>query len=167
LSALNCLARMKRPQYPLEPLADVRERQVDDAVRGLAAAVAQRESAARRARAVEQAAATHAASAEAVKRVEREALERGELTAADLARAHAWELRAQAEHAVLAAEQERARGAEHAASDAEGQSRDELARRRADADVVAKDRARWEAGQRKRADAREEEAMAEAFRPKR
>lgn len=158
---------MRRLQYPLEPLADVRERQVDDAVRGLAAAVTQREAAARRARAVEQAAASQAASADAVKRVEREALGRGELTAADLARAHAWELRAEAERAALAAEHERARAAERAASDAEDRSREELARRRADADVVAKDRARWETAQRKRADAREEEAMAEAFRPKR
>jgi len=45
--------------------------------------------------------------------------------------------------------------------------RDERARRRADADVVAKDRARWDTTQRKRADAKEEESMAEAFRPKR
>lgn len=158
---------MKRPQYPLEPLAEVRERQVEDAVRGLAGAVARREAAARRARAVEGAVESQAASVDAVKRAEREALERGELTAADLARAHAWELRAQAERAALASEQDRARAAEQAAGEAEQQSRGELAQRRADADVVAKDRARWDTAQRKRADAREEEAMAEAFRSKR
>lgn len=158
---------MRRLQYPLEPLANVRERQVDDAVRGLATAVSQREAAARRAQAAEQAAESHAAAVERVKREEREALGRGELTAADLARAHAWELRVEAERTALAGQQERARAAESAASDAEGRSREELARRRTDADVVAKDRARWETAQRKRADAKEEEAMAEAFRPKR
>ncbi|HEX8792820.1 MAG TPA: hypothetical protein VF765_17865 [Polyangiaceae bacterium] len=158
---------MRRPQYPLEPLADVRERQVDDAVRGLATAVSQREAAARRTVALEQAAASHADAVEGVKQAERDALGRGELTAADLAHAHAWELRMQAERAALVAEQERARAAETAAGVAEDRSREELAWRRGDADVVAKDRARWEAGQRKRADAKEEEAMAEAFRLKR
>lgn len=158
---------MRRPQYPLEPLADVRERQVEGAVRGLATAVSQREAAASRARAVERAAESHAAAVDRAKDAEREALGRGELTAADLAHAHAWELRVEAERAALAAEQQRARAAESAASDAEVRSREELARRRADADVVAKDRARWETAQQKRADAREEEAMTEAFRQKR
>jgi hypothetical protein len=158
---------MRRPQYPLEPLADVRERQVDDAVHGLATAVSRREAAAHHTRAVEQAAESHAAGVDRVKRAEREALGRGELRAADLAHAHAWELRIEAERAALAAEEERARAAERAAGDAEQRSREELARRRADADVVAKDRARWEAVQQKRADAKEEQAMAEAFRPKR
>ena len=62
---------MRRPQYPLEPLAYVRERQVDDAVRGLANAVSQREAAARRARVVEQAAESHAVGVDRVKRAER------------------------------------------------------------------------------------------------
>jgi hypothetical protein len=158
---------MRRPQYPLEPLANVRERQVDDAVRGLASAVSQREAAVSRARAVERAAESHEAAVDGVKRAEREAFGRGELTAADLAHAHAWESRMEAERAALAVEQERARAAETAASEAEDRSREELARRRADADVVAKDRARWETVQRKRDDAKEEEAMAEAFRTKR
>jgi len=158
---------MRRPQYPLEPLVDVRERQVDDAVRGLASAVSQREAAARHARAVEQAAESHAAAVDCVKRVEREALGRGELRAADLAHAHAWESRMEAERAAFAAEEQRARAAESTAGEAELRSREDLARRRADADVVAKDRARWEAVQQKRADAKEEESMAEAFRPKR
>lgn len=158
---------MRRPQYPLEPLANVRERQVDDAVRGLATAVSQREDASRRARAVEHVAESHAAAVDRTKHAEREALGRGELTASDLAHAHAWELRVEAERAALAAEQQRARAAESAASDAEARSRGELARRRADADVVAKDRARWETAQQKRADAREEETMTEAFRQKR
>jgi len=158
---------MRRPQYPLEPLVDVRERQVDDAVRGLASAVSLREAAATRARAIEQAAESHAAGVDRVKQAERDALGRGELRAADLAHAHAWELRMEAERAALAAEGERARAAEKAAGETELRSREELALRRADADVVAKDRARWEAVQQKRAEAKEEESMAEAFRPKR
>ena len=158
---------MRRPQYPLEPLANVRERQVDDAVRGLATAVSQREAAARHARSVEQAAESHAAAVDRTKRAEREALGRGELRAADLAHAHAWELRMEAERAALDVEGERARAAESVAGEAEQRSREELARRRADAEVIAKDRGRWEAVQQKRAEAKEEEATAEAFRPKR
>lgn len=157
---------MRRPRYPLDPLAQQRDRRVEEAVRGLASAVSQREGVERRARTVEQANESHAAAVARVKDAESEALGRGELRAADLAHAHAWELRMEAERAALAAEQARARAAESAAREAEQRSRENVAQRRADADVVAKDRARWEAAQRKQSDAREEEAMAEAFRPK-
>lgn len=158
---------MRRPRYPLEPLAEVRARKVEGAVQGLAKAVAQRERAAEQRQQSEQRRDAHDTHAARVSEAERGSLERGELRAADLARAHAWQLRAAAERAALAAEVERAHGVEADAVKGEGTARLQVAERRADADVVEKDRARWTAEGRKRAEAKEEEAMAEAFRPKR
>ncbi len=62
---------------------------------------------------------------------------------------------------------DQAREVEAGAAAGEGQAREQVAARRADADVVDKDRARWTAAERKRAEAKEEEAMTEAFRPRR
>ncbi len=158
---------MRRPRYPLEPLADLRARKVEGAVQGLAKAVTQREQAEHERVRREQDRAAQEAKAARVVQEEREALARGELQAADLARAHAWQLRSESEHAALTNAVEQARAAEAGALKAEGEARDQVAARRADADVVDRDRARWTDAERKRADAKEEEAMAEAFRPRR
>jgi len=158
---------MRRPRYPLEPLADLRARKVEGAVQGLAKAVAEREQAEQARLAREQARVAQEARDARVAQEERDALERGELNAADLARAHAWQLRSEAEHAALTSAVDQAREVEAGAVKGEGQAREQVAARRADADVVDKDRARWTAAERKRADAKEEEAMTEAFRPRR
>jgi hypothetical protein len=158
---------MRRPKYPLEPLAQVRARKVEGAVQGLAKAVIQRERAEEQRKQSEQRRDAHEAHATRVSETERGSLERGELSAADLAHAHAWQLRSEAEHAALATEVEQARAAEADARQGESAARGQVAERRADADVVEKDRARWTAEARKREDAKEEEAMAEAFRSKR
>jgi hypothetical protein len=158
---------MRRPKYPLEPLAEVRARKVEGAVQGLAKAVVQRERAEEQRRQSEQRRDAHEAQATRVSETERGSLERGELSAADLARAHAWQLRSEAERAALASEVDRARATEAETLRGEGDARGQVALRRADADVVEKDRARWTAEARKRDEAKEEEAMAEAFRPKR
>jgi hypothetical protein len=158
---------MRRPRYPLEPLADLRARKVEGAVAGLAKAVAEREQAEQARLAREQARAAQEAQAARVAQEERDSLERGELHAADLARAHAFQLRSEAEHAALTNAVDQARAVEAGAVKGEGEARDQVAARRADADVVDKDRARWTAAERKREDAKEEEAMAEAFRPRR
>jgi ParB family chromosome partitioning protein len=158
---------MRRPRYPLESLAAHRARKVEGAVQGLAKAVAEREQAGQARLAREQARAAQEATAASIARAERDSLERGELQAADLARAHAWQLRSEAEHAALTSAVDQARAAEAGAVKGEGQARVQVAERRADADVVDRDRARWTAVERKRADAKEEEAMAEAFRPRR
>ena len=158
---------MRRTKYPLETLAAQRQRQVDEAVKGLASAVSLREAAERRRVAVGHQRVAHEAHTAGVRDAERDALERGDLSAADLAQAHAWQLRAEAEAAAIAAEEQRARAAEATAADGQKRAQDQVATRRADADVVAKDRARWSERERKRADAVEEEAAAEAFRPRR
>lgn len=155
---------MPSPKYPLKPLREHRERQVDDATAELGAAV--------RARAAADAARTRARiaqnqaedSAARVKADETERLARGESSVADLARAQAWEFGARAQidqltRAVHAAEEklEGARGEET-------EARLELARKMADRDVVVKDEGRFEDRLRKRALAAEEEAAEEAFR---
>ncbi len=158
---------MKKRRYPLEPLAQVRERKVEGAVRELAQAVTARERAEAERLAQQARERAHAAKLAQVVAAEREALERGELHAADLARAHAWQLRTDAERAALQAAVDQARGAEQQSRGVEDAARGEVAARRADSDVVDKDRARWEAEGRKREEAKEEEAMNEAFRPRR
>jgi hypothetical protein len=158
---------MRPRKYPLESLAAQRARKVDGAVQGLAKAVAERERAEAERLAAEQQRAAQEARAASVVAAERDSLERGELSAADLARGHAWQLRSEAERAALTSQVDRARTVEAEAAKGEGTARGEVAQRRADADVVEKDRSRWTAEERKRADAKEEEAMAEAFRPRR
>ena len=158
---------MRPPRYPLDALAAQRARKVEGAALGLGKAVAAREGAEEQRRAREQQRASHETRAARVVTAERESLERGELHAADLARAHAWQLRTEAERAALQAEVDRAAAALIEARGAEGALRHEVATRRAEAEVVEKDRARWTAEARKRADANDEEAMAEAFRPAR
>jgi hypothetical protein len=156
---------MRRPRYPLEPLVELRDHQVDRAAAGLASAIAQREDAQRAHRTAEAACAAHDAAAQRVRAAESEALDRGELRAADLAGVDAWEARVATESAAMASAVERARTTEERARDGECAARGDLAARRADADVVGKDRARWADEQRRRADAKEEEAASEIWRP--
>ena len=158
---------MRPPKYALEPLAQLRDRKVDEAARALAGAVGEREAAeVERARA-EQARAGHERAVRGACADEQQALERGELTAADLARADAWQIRVAAERASHDASLARARDVEGRARAKEQGAREQVASRRADAEVVANDRARWQEEQRKRAEARDEEAAAEGRRPKR
>src|SRR5581483_2689107 len=138
------------PRYALEPLAELRDRKVDEATRGLAAAVAGRDAAERARREAESRRDRHDAEAAAIRATELGALERGELRAADLANAGGWEARVAAEHAELANGVARAGAAEASARDAEQQARRDVADRKADAEVVARDRARWEEALRKR-----------------
>jgi hypothetical protein len=155
---------MRPPRYPLETLAAQRARKVEVAVKGLAQAVASRERAEELRSEREQERGAHEAKAARVITAERQSLARGELCAADLARAHAWQLRDEAERAALQSEALRAATLEVQARESESLARDEVSAKRADADVVEKDRARWTAQAQKRADAKEEEAAAEAFR---
>jgi hypothetical protein len=158
---------MRRRRYPLEPLAELRDRKVDQAACGLAVAIAEREAAEHGRRTAEEARVSHDSAAHNVRTAEADALARGELCVSDLARADAWELRVGAERASLTAEIDRARGAEQRARDGERSAQGELTSRRADADVVESDRARWVDAQRRQSEAKDEEAAAEAWRPKR
>ena len=156
---------MRPPKYPLEPLAELRDRRVDEAVGELAKALRDREEAERARQAQERDGRAHAAAADRIRRAEGEVMGHGGLRAADLAQAAAWEARIAAEKEALASGIARARADEAAATGQERRALDEVAARKAQAQVVAKDRARWDAARRKRVDAREEEASAEAWRP--
>jgi hypothetical protein len=158
---------MRPPRYPLEPLAKLREDQVDAAVRGLARAVDGRGAAERARQTAEQRQEAHTAAASRVRDAEGEALARGELHAADLAHAAAWEARVASERAAIAGVVGRARAAELQARAAEQTAQGEVATRKAGAEVVAADQTRWREALRKKGEAKEEEAAEEAFRRRR
>jgi len=158
---------MRPPKYALEPLARLRDRKVDEAAGALAGAVGEREAAEAERTRADRARAGHEHAIRGARAAEQQALERGELTVADLVRADAWEIRVAAERAAHDASLTRARQVEARAQAKERGAREQVASRRADAKVVASDRARWQEEQRKRAEARDEEAAAEGRRPKR
>jgi len=153
-----------RNKYPLDPLVRVREARVDGATRAVAAATRKAEDARAARIAAEASRARAAEAARAARESEREVLESGGLTAADLARADAWETRVQGEDQRLFGAVSRAAEAEAAAIAEEAAARAALAGDKADADVVAKDRAAWLDVARRRAEAAEEEDAAEAWR---
>jgi hypothetical protein len=152
---------MRRPKYTLEPLVELRERRAEEATKELAGAVAQREQAERVRAAAEMRRASLDAQARAVREVEARALSLGELHVADLARADAWELRVASERAKRDEAVSRAREGEARARESETEARGRAAARQADAEVVKKDRARWDEAERKRGEAREEEAVSD------
>jgi hypothetical protein len=165
--ALSFAQPMRPPRYALEPVAKLRDAKVDEAACSLAAAVTEREAAERACRAAEARREAHEAAAARARAVEREALDRGELCVGDLARADGWEVRVAAQGSALTADVERAGAAESRAREAEQQAQRQVAERRADAEVIARDRARWEDGVRRRIEAKEEEEAAEAYRRER
>jgi hypothetical protein len=158
---------MRPRKYPLDLLARLRAKEVDDATQLLADAIRARQEAQRR----EGLAVAQRDGAEAAARLvgagERGALERGELRAADLARAATWEAGVAAERAELGDRLAKALSRTHMAQGREGQAQDGVARARADAELVARDRARWDDEVRRKDEAGEEEAADEAFRGKR
>jgi hypothetical protein len=158
---------MRPPKYPLEPLAELREKKADEALGELAAARRARDSAERERLAFEQKCRGHEAAVDRARRAETEALARGDLRAADLARAGAWEMRVDSERRALAAELDRARASEAGARAGEDHAGREAASRQAEAQVVANDRTRWQDGMQKRLEARDEIAASEASRPAR
>jgi hypothetical protein len=158
---------MRQPRYPLEPLAELRKRALDVATSRLSGAVKKRDAAARARQTAEDARHEHESAAARVRDAESGALERGELRAGDLSLVASWDHRIQSERARLRAGVERAKAAETEAMDlrCQAQARAEICR--SQADVVEKDRARWDGARKKSAEAREEEAVSDGWRPKR
>jgi hypothetical protein len=155
------------PRYPLEPLAQVRKKKVEEATAALAGAVCKREAAARVLRTAEVRMETALRAASRVRTAELEALTRGELRASDLARGHVWAARAAAEERELAEVVRRAEAAEAAARDREREAQGTLSTRRAEALLVDGHRERWNERHHRGALAREEEASSEAWRRQR
>jgi flagellar biosynthesis chaperone FliJ len=154
---------MAKSKYTLEPLLQHRGRKVDDAKTELGSAVRNRESAAAaqvraeqiRIEAEERAAATRAAEAKH--------LDRGELRAVDLMRAHGWEHAVQAEKVTLEHAVDQAEEHLDQARDKETHARVDLAQKMADRDVVVKDKDRFMSRVRRNVEAAEEEAAEEAW----
>jgi hypothetical protein len=160
------LGGMAPRKYPLEALARAREVGVDVATRSMAEAVRTREGASSRRLAAEARKDEHDRGARAVTAAERAALEGGALRAADLALADAWGVRAAFERDALAAVVQGARAAEAKAVDVQTSAQRAVADRRADANVIEKHRGTWDAARRATAEAADEEASAEAWRPR-
>jgi hypothetical protein len=152
---------MRRPRYPLEPLVELRERRAQEATKELAGAVVEREKAERVRAGAEGRRASHEAQARAVREVEADALSRGDLRVADLARADAWELRVASERAKHEEAVSRAHEEEGRSRESEKEARGRAVMKHADAEVIKKDRARWRETERKRGEAKEEEAASE------
>jgi len=162
------LARaMRKAKYPLESLQKVRDAKVDEATSALGKAVSERESAERERARAEAIRLEQQRRAEVLRTGERLALQEGQLTVADLARHDAWEFGVGAEASRLARAEEAAKSRQDEALGTEQKAREALASKKADADVVAKDKARFVDQQNKRALAHEEETAEEAWRPKR
>ncbi len=158
---------MRSRSYPLEAVVELRESKVEEAARRLAAAALAREAAERASHAVQMRRADHDGAADVVRRAELGALARGQLRAVDLARADAWAIRVAAERDALTARIAGARAAEVTALDHEHRAEGDVAACRANAKVVEKHRAGWDDAQRKASEARDEEALAEAWRSRR
>lgn len=157
---------MRRPRYPLEPLAEIRRSKVETAAVRLEAAKREHDVARRAAQTSEQHRRDHEASAERIRSDEGVALDGGDLRVADLDRKNAWEVRVAGERATLESEVERARKAESSAHAHEDRARGDVVGRATEERVIVQDRARWTELQRKRSEACEEEASSEAWRPK-
>jgi len=157
---------MPRPKYPLEPVLEDRKRKVDDQAAELAGAIREREAAEVKKARAEALQREAEAEQERVRAREAEALLRGELRVADLARAEAWEVSAKAEITTLEKSAHAASEHANAAHEEEALARATLAQKKADQDVVEKDKGRFVARAAQRVQAAEEEAAEEAWRPK-
>ncbi len=146
-------------------LVALRDSQVDRALERLAAAIEARVSAERALALCEERCAEHDASVAGVTAAEAEALARGELGAADLARADAWKIRATAERDALCARRDRALETCRTAIESEAAAREAAIVCRGDARLVHDDRRRWNDRVRSAVEVAEDEARSEAWRP--
>lgn len=163
-AAIDSSPLMARPpKYPLESLLGHRERRVEDATAELGDAVRAREAAETAKARAEAARREEEERAARVRAEEAERLARGELRAVDLARAQAWEHAEQATLEELAAAERRAAGHAGEARAAEDRRRADLAKEKADHDVVAKDQARFVDRVRREREAQQEEEAGEAW----
>jgi hypothetical protein len=155
---------VRSPRYPLDSLAQLRDHQVDEAARAHGAAVRRCEDAGVAVRTAEERREAHERETASVRDGEQRALLQGELQAADLARADAWAGAARAQARGLDGAVERAVATENEARRMEAEAQQQTAARQADAKAVANDRARWEGRERRKNEAKEEEALSEACR---
>jgi hypothetical protein len=154
-------------KYPLDPLKRVRADKVDKQARTLARAVGEVEKAKAEAERRDRAKRDLERSLAEVATAERERLERGELSVADLARGAAFGIAGDMRRAAHERSLEEARVAQARASSEADLERQNLAVARADARVVDKHHDKWQTAIRAEAMAKDEENAEEAYLAKR
>jgi flagellar biosynthesis chaperone FliJ len=155
-------------KYPLDPLKRVRAETVDQRARALSRALGNLEATRAELDRRERAKREVERSLSEVKRAEREKLENGELSVADLARGAAFDIGGEIRRVACERAEDNARlGHARAIAEAEDK-RKTLGSARADADVVEKHHERWRAARQVEEIAKEEESAEEAYlaRPK-
>jgi hypothetical protein len=145
----------------------LRQRQVEGATGALAKAVGEREAAEREKRAAQGSLERTEAAAQRVRDAERAALDHGGLRASDLQRGETWELGVAQERERLASDVAERERAEADARRSEEGAQSALAMREADVKVVEKHNESFDERHRREVLAKEEEAAADAHRPKR
>jgi hypothetical protein len=161
-------SRVVTRKYPLDPLKRVRAEKVDQRARALFGAMRELEAAGvevdKKTRAKEQL----DESLKATARSERERLERGELTAADLAREAAWNVSADRQRLQAARAVDEAKKGHVQANAHVERERTTLATAQAEAKVVEKHHDKWRAARDAADRSRDEESAEEAHlaRPK-
>jgi hypothetical protein len=157
---------MPRKKYPLEPLARLKEERAKQKTHELGRAASTREAAQRKREGAEAEREAARATARRIRDEERGSLENGALSVRDLVQASAWESRVGVEDAERTRSVDRALVAEDQARAAEAVVREDLSRAHAESEIVQRHHERWRAAVTKDEESREEEALAEAFRPK-
>jgi hypothetical protein len=158
---------MRARKYPLEPLKRLKKDRAEAKTRELGGAITTREAAERRRLEAEAVREAERVRADVVRRQERASLEKGELTAKDLARGGTWEQRASAEDAERARGVERAQSVEEKARTVEAKAQADVALARAEVEATARHEQRFLAAAKKAEEATEEEALAEVVAGKR
>ena len=157
---------MARSKYPLEALGKLREVRATKSTKELAHAISERNEAEKVREAARRVREEAERASAAVRLAERDALEAGALSAADLAQQHAWEMAVAVERAHLLESEANAGQKEEVARGVERAKQLGLARAKADAMVAEKHRQTWVREETKRADARVEADAEEAWRRK-
>jgi len=152
---------MRPKKYPLEPLRRLKKERAEATTRELGTAIAARETLQRGREEAEATRTAARARADAVRGEERAALEKGELSARDLARGGAWEQRVSAEDQARSQSVEKARSAEDEARRAEARAQRDVAVARAEVEATGRHEQRWTSAARKAEESREEETLAE------
>jgi|HubBroStandDraft_6_1064221.scaffolds.fasta_scaffold1672998_1 hypothetical protein len=152
---------MRARKYPLEPLKRLKKDRAEAKTRELGGAIATREMAERRRREAEVVHEAERARADMIRHAERASLERGELTAKDLARGGTWEQRASVEDAQRARGVERSLRVEEKARAVEAKAQSDVALARAEVEATAHHEQRFLAAAKKAEEASEEEDLAE------
>jgi hypothetical protein len=151
-------------KYPLEALARVRERKVEQALRDLDDAVQARVAAEARRVAAERRRDEHVRDATRRAQGEDAALDRGELRSFDLEQRAAWASMVAQERRVLEEVVETLRAEEATAIEGEARAGARLVETNADAEVLATHRERWTSAQRAGAERKEEDLSLDSWR---